>query len=120
MSVPEIYGLFFFAERTATGITYLDTLENWPMPQLLEDFGETLIFQQDGAPPHYHNSVTGFLNETFPNRLIGRGGPTTWPPRSSDLTSMDFFLWGCAKDLVYVPPLPHDINDLMIRVRESI
>jgi hypothetical protein len=46
------------------------------MPRLLEDFGQTLIFQQDGAPPHYHRSVTDFLNETIPDRWIGRGGPT--------------------------------------------
>jgi hypothetical protein len=90
------------------------------MPQLLEDFGQTLIFQQDGAPPHYHRSVNDFLNETVPERWIGRGGPTAWPPRSPDLTSMDFFLWECVKDLVYVSPLQRDINYIMIRIRESI
>jgi hypothetical protein len=90
------------------------------MPQLLEDFGQTLIFQRDGALPHYHIYVTYFLNETVPDRWIGRCGPTVWPPRSPDLTPVDFFLWGCVKDLVYVPPLPRDINDLMIRIRESI
>jgi hypothetical protein len=26
-----------------------------------------------------------------------------WPPRSLDLTQMDFFLWGFVKDNVYVP-----------------
>jgi hypothetical protein len=33
---------------------------------------------------------------------------------------MDLFLWGCVNNLVYVPPLPRDINDLMIRICESI
>jgi hypothetical protein len=27
---------------------------------------ENVIFQQDGAPPHYANTVTEFLDETFP------------------------------------------------------
>jgi hypothetical protein len=43
---------------------------------LLEDFGKMLIFQQDGAPPRYHRSVTLFLNEIVPDRWIGRGGLT--------------------------------------------
>jgi len=34
-----------------------------------------------------------FLDATFPNRWIGRDGPTPWPPRSPDITtSLDFFL----------------------------
>ncbi|PNF43619.1 hypothetical protein B7P43_G03107, partial [Cryptotermes secundus] len=32
--------------------------------------------------------------QNFGNREIGRGGPITWPPRSPDLTPLDFFLWG--------------------------
>ncbi|KAJ4434862.1 hypothetical protein ANN_23433 [Periplaneta americana] len=35
------------------------------------------------------------------NRWIGRGGPVAWPPRSPDLTCLDFFLWGHMKQLVY-------------------
>jgi hypothetical protein len=90
------------------------------MPQLLEDFGQTLIFQQDGAPQHYHNSLTDFLNEIFSDRSTGRGGPTAWLPRSPDSKPMDFLPWGCAKDLVHVPPLPPDIKGLMIRICEFI
>ncbi|GFX59897.1 uncharacterized protein TNCV_4984101 [Trichonephila clavipes] len=32
---------------------------------------------------------------------IGHGGPVAWPPRSPDLNSLDFFLWGYLKSLVY-------------------
>ena len=39
-----------------------------------------------------------FLNVTFPNRWIGRGGPTPWPPRSPDITPLDLFLWRYVKD----------------------
>ncbi|KAJ8912836.1 hypothetical protein NQ315_012937 [Exocentrus adspersus] len=28
-------------------------------------------------------------------------GPTAWPPRSPDLTPMDYFLWGTVKSDVY-------------------
>jgi hypothetical protein len=75
MSASKIYGPLSYSEQTVTGIAYLNTSENWLMPRLLEDFGQTLIFQQDGAPPHYHRSVTDFLNETISDRWIGRGGP---------------------------------------------
>ncbi len=33
------------------------------------------------------------LNKKFPNKWIGRGGPFSWPPRSPDLTPLNFFLW---------------------------
>jgi len=33
----------------------------------------------------YARIVRMFLNQRFPNRWIGRGGPVLWPPRSPDL-----------------------------------
>jgi len=41
------------------------------------------------------------LNESFPNRWLGRGGPVAWPPRSPDLTPLDYYLWGHIKKLAY-------------------
>ncbi|GFX48299.1 hypothetical protein TNCV_4612991 [Trichonephila clavipes] len=35
------------------------------------------------------------------DRLISRFGPVNWPPRSCDLTPLDYFLWGYVKSLVY-------------------
>ncbi|KAK3875785.1 hypothetical protein Pcinc_015859 [Petrolisthes cinctipes] len=60
-----------------------------------------LIFQHDGAPPHYSRQATQHFNQEFPERWIGRGGPHLWPARSPDLTPLDFHLWGRMKDLVY-------------------
>ena len=42
-----------------------------------------------------------YLNESFPNRWLGRGGLVAWPPRSPDLTPLDYYLWGHMKTLVY-------------------
>lgn len=36
--------------------------------------------------------LLGYLDLTFPNRWIGRLGPSPWPPRSPDLTPLHFFL----------------------------
>ena len=50
------------------------------------------IFQQDGAPPHWGSHVSRVWDAAFPNRWIGRDGPAPWPPRSPDITPLDFFL----------------------------
>jgi len=84
---------------------YLDILELYVAPQL-EEFHSWIIFQQNGAPPHWGSDVRRFLDPTFPNRWIGRDGPTLWPPRSPDITPLDFFLWQYVKDKVFSTPVP--------------
>jgi len=42
-----------------------------------------------------------YLNECFPNRWLGHGGHIAWPPRSPDLTPLDYYLWGHMKTFVY-------------------
>jgi len=94
----QLIGPFIFQERL-TGQTYLQFLEE-ELPTLLEDVPlatrRQLCFQHDGAPrpPHFSNAVSTYLNEQFPNKWIGRGGPINWPPRSPDYTPLDFCIWG--------------------------
>ena len=64
-------------------------------------------------------TVRQFLSVTFPNRWIGRGRPILWPPRSPNITPMDFFLWGYVKDIVYKTKI-RDINDLKERIIDAI
>ena len=59
-----------------------------------------------------------FLDATFPNRWIGRDGPTPWPPRSPDITTLDFFLRGYVKDEVFSTPVP-DITNLKARITDA-
>ena len=91
-------------DNNLTGNTYEVFLRN-ELPGLLEDIllvvRSQMYFQHDGAPPHYTRHVRDYLNESFPNRWLGRGGPVAWPPRSPDLTPLDFYLWGHMKTLVY-------------------
>jgi hypothetical protein len=68
------------------------------MPQL-QDI-QDMIYEQDGAPPHFHNEMRSYLDERLRNCWIGRGGPMEWPPRSPDLTPMGLFLWGFVKNNV--------------------
>jgi hypothetical protein len=48
-------------------------LQLYEVPQLEQESAE-VIFQHDGAPPHYSANVREFLDATFPQRWIGRGG----------------------------------------------
>ena len=106
----QIIGPFIFAESTITANIYLDMLKHYVVSQL-EEFQPWVMFQQDGAPPHWGLIVRNFFNETFPNRWIGRNGPTPWPPRSPDITRLDFFLWGYIKDRIYRTLVP-DVETL--------
>ncbi|GBN65768.1 hypothetical protein AVEN_97123-1 [Araneus ventricosus] len=85
------------------------------IPQLPEG----VIFQEDGAPPHYGNIVREFLDTTFPQRWIGRGAVMAWPPRSPDITPLDFYLWGYVKQRVYSERI-NDIDHLKQRITDVI
>jgi hypothetical protein len=113
MFKEKVYRSFFFAESTVTGTSYLDMTQEWLMTQL-DDDRDDFIYQQDGAPAHYHHLV---LNQHLPQPWIGRTAANDqallrWPPRSPDLTPYNFFLSGYVKDLVFVQPLPRDLPEL--------
>jgi hypothetical protein len=108
-------------ETTITGIVYLDMLQQFLIQQLDEDDQEGRIhFQQDGASPHYLEEVCKYLNTRFPGRWIGRAAPIACPPRSPDLTPLDFFLWGFVKDRVFLSPLPENVAELRTRITAAV
>ena len=87
----------FVFDSNLTGNTYETFLRN-ELPGLLEDMIRSqMYFQHDGAPPHYTRHVREYLNEFFPNRMLGRGGPVAWPPRSPYPTPLDYYLWAHMK-----------------------
>ena len=96
----KLIGPFVF-DNNLTGNTYEAFLRN----ALLEDIPlmirSQMYFQLDGAPTHYTRHVRDYLNESFPNRWLGRGGPVAWLPKSPDLKPLDYYLWGHVKTLVY-------------------
>jgi len=98
----RLIGPFVF-DSNLTGNTYEALLRN-ELPGLLEDIPlmirSQMYFQHDGAPPHYTRHVREYLNESFRNRWLGRGGPVAWPPTSPDITPLDYYLWGHIKTLV--------------------
>ncbi|KAK4301580.1 hypothetical protein Pmani_026358 [Petrolisthes manimaculis] len=75
------------------------------LPILLEDVPlktrRQMWFMQDGSSAHFARGTRDIINFMYPDKWIGRGGPIAWPPRSPDLTPLDFYLWGHLKSRVY-------------------
>ena len=88
-----LIGLYFFAGNV-TGQTYLEMLNQMVIPELALnhwlDFNQ-LWWAQDGAPAHRSRAVQDCLGEIFDDRIICHGRNPELPPRSLDLTPMDFF-----------------------------
>lgn len=111
----------FFIDGNLNAEVYQEMLEHQIYPAIraaTNNSGE-VWFQQDGAPPHYGLHVREYLNTIFPNRWIGRRGSIEWPPRSPDLSPLDFFVWGHLKNSVYKTK-PQTINELRDRVVAEI
>ncbi|GFV91413.1 uncharacterized protein TNCV_899301 [Trichonephila clavipes] len=69
------------------------------------DFHKRILFSDE-----VHFWLNGYLNKQncriwIGDSLISRFGPVNWPPRSCDLTPLDYFLWGYVKSLVYADKL---------------
>ncbi|GFW48698.1 DUF4817 domain-containing protein [Trichonephila clavipes] len=76
-------------------------ITNFFIPELNNHDVLDLWFPQDGATCPTTRATIDLLKDTFDDRLILRFGPVNWPPRSCDLTPLDYFLWGYVKSLVY-------------------
>lgn len=60
-------------------------------------------FQQDGATYTAEISINA-VTDLFPGTVISINGDIPFPPRSADLTPLEFFLWGYLKSVVYTDP----------------
>ncbi|GFS72724.1 putative DD41D transposase [Trichonephila clavipes] len=100
-----IIGPYFFKNDeghnvTVNGDRYRAMIINFFIPELNNHDVQELWFQQDGATCHTARATIDLLKDTFGDRLISRFEPVNWPPRSYDLTPLDYFLWGYVKSLV--------------------
>ena len=83
-----------------------------------EDIG-SIWFQQDGATCHMAEATLDVLRPVFEDRIISRRADDVWPPRSCDLTPLDYYLFGAVKDKCYGDK-PETIDALKDNVREAI
>ncbi|GFT39351.1 transposase [Trichonephila clavipes] len=89
------------------------------IPELNSHDVQELWFQQDGATCHTARATIDLLKDTFGDRLISRFGPVNRPPKSCDLTPLDYFLWGYVKSLVYADK-PQTLGHLEGNIRRVI
>ncbi|GFW80796.1 uncharacterized protein TNCV_3778761 [Trichonephila clavipes] len=68
---------------------------------------------------HTARATIDLLKDTLGDRLISRFGPVNWPPRSCNLTPLDYFLWGYVKSLVYADK-PQTLDHLEDNIRRVI
>ncbi|GFT32094.1 hypothetical protein TNCV_3468981 [Trichonephila clavipes] len=104
---------------TVNGDRYRAMITNFFIPELNNHDVQELWFQQDGATCHTARATIDLLKDTFGDRLISRFGPVNWPPRSCDLTPLDYFLWGYVKSLVYADK-PQTLDHLEDNIRRVI
>lgn len=113
----NIVGPYFIAGNI-NAENYVHLLRTEVVPRIQEITGlafEQVWFQQDGAPAHFAVITRDYLNEIFHNKWIGRRGSIEWPPRSPDLTPLDYFYWGYLKSKVFETK-PADIDELRARI----
>ncbi|GFT79837.1 putative DD41D transposase [Trichonephila clavipes] len=86
------FGNFTEQNRTVTfkGDRYRAMITNFFIPEL--NNVQELGFQKNGATCHTARATIDLFKDTLGDRLISRFGPVNWPPRSCDLTPLDYFL----------------------------
>lgn len=121
----KIIGPVFY-QGTLTGRRYLELVIFGVLEDFLDNLDlasrQVIYFQQDGAPPHQLNEVAVRLEEMFQGRWIATNGPIPWPPRSPDITPLDFYFWGFIKNEVYKQNYANeeDLRNNIIRIIDSI
>ncbi|GFW28659.1 DUF4817 domain-containing protein [Trichonephila clavipes] len=93
-----IIGPYFFKNDECHNVIVKDDryramITNFFIPELNNHDVQELWFQQYSATCHTARATIDLLKDTFGDRLISHFGPVNWPPRSCDLTPLDYFLW---------------------------
>jgi len=103
---------------------YLDFLQNG-LPGRLENVPLARgisVLSAWWSPSRYTRTVVQHLNDTFPNQWFGCGSTINWPPRSPDLTPLDFCLWVWNNGEVYRTKVdtPDELLNLIMDVITSV
>ena len=67
----------------------------------------------------FNKSALRATQPVFEDRIISHKVDVFWPPRSCDMTPLDYYLWGAIKYMCYANK-PETINALKDNIREAI
>ena len=92
-----IIGPFFFENKQGESITvigdhYRAMLNEFLSTKIEEEDIGNIWFQQDGATCHTVEATLDVLCPVFASRIISRRADVVWPPRSCNLTPLDYYL----------------------------
>ena len=73
------------------------------------------MFQQHASTCHTAEATLYVLRPVFEDRIISRRADVLWPPRSCDLTPLDYYLWGTVKAKCYA-----DKPDIIDALKDNI
>ncbi len=104
---------------TVNGKRYRAMLTSYLWPQLEEVDLDKIWFLQNGATCHTARATTELLRKKFGDSIILRNCDIEWPPRSCDLTPLDYFLWGYLKSLV-LSNKPDSLQALEVNIERAI
>ena len=104
---------------TVNGDRYRAMLNEFLFIKIEEEDIGNIWFQQDGATCHTAEATIDVLRPVFEDRIISRRADVVWPPRTCDLISLDYYLWGTVKDKYYADK-PETIDALKDNIREAI
>ena len=123
-----IIGLYFCEDENENRVTvdtdhYIALMWMKFIPALRRKRGvdmNTVIYQQDRAPPHCSDRALEFLGWYFlGDRVSLRQTNFRWPPYSLDLNPCDYLLWGYLKERIYCNN-PQTLSDLKDNIRREI
>ena len=80
----------------------LAMLNEFLFTKIKEEDIRNIWFHLDGATCRTADATLEVLRPVFQDRIISRRANVVWPPRSCDLTPLDYYLWAAVKDKCYV------------------
>ena len=108
-----IIGPFFFENEQGEAVT----VNGNRYRAMLEEFWFTKIEEEDIG--NIWTALLDVLRPIFEDRVISRRADVVWPPRSCDLTPLDYYLWGTVK-YKYSTDKPEIIDAFKDKIREAI
>ena len=104
---------------TVNGYCYRAMLNEFLFTKVEEEDIANIWFQQDGTTCHIDEATLDVLCLVFEDLIISRRIDVVRPPRSCDLTPLDYYLWGAVKNKCYVDK-PETIDALKDNICEGI
>ena len=115
-----IIGPFFFENEQAEAVTVNgDRYRGMLNEFLFTNIEEEHLVSTDGATCNTAEATFDVLRSVFEDCITSRSADVVWPPRSCDLTPLDYYLWSAVNDKCYADK-PKTIDALKNNIRGTI